>query len=144
MKKEALFAIFLGIAFGGVLGLFLISKNKELQLNANKVIAPTGTDLRSPSQNDNNFQQLDISQPNDGAIVSQDSVTIKGSTTPNSLIVIQSPVKDMVFNNDKVQFQVDFPLVLGENVIKVTTYPKNKDLNVQEKAFKVYYLQEQL
>ena len=144
MKKETVIAVFMGIFFGGLLGLFLITKNKEIQLNSNKVIAPTGTDVKSQSANDANFQPLEVSDPGDGAIVSDNSVTIKGKATQNSLIVIQSPVKDMVFKNDKPDFQVDFPLALGENVIKVVSYPQNKDFNTQEKNLRVYYLQEEL
>ncbi len=144
MKKETIFAVFLGIVFGGLLGLFLISKNKEIQLNKNKVIAPTGLNDRPLAQTDLNFQPLDISEPKDGSVLDKSSVAIKGMATKNSLIVIQSPIRDMVLKNEKQDFKVDFPLALGENIIRVVTYPENKQLNIQEKTLRVYYLQESL
>ncbi|MBI5127645.1 hypothetical protein HZA76_04290 [Candidatus Roizmanbacteria bacterium] len=144
MKKETIFAVFLGIVFGGLLGLFLISKNKEIQLNKNKVIAPTGLNDRSVPQTDLNFQPLDISEPKDSSVLDNSSVSIKGKATVNSLIVIQSPIRDMVLKNEKQDFKVDFPLALGENIIRVVIYPENKQLSIQEKSLRVYYLQESL
>ncbi len=144
MKKETIFAVFLGIVFGGLLGLFLITKNKEIQLNKNKVIAPKDINDRSAAQTNLNFQPLEISEPKDGEIVDNASITIKGKATKNSLVVIQSPVKDLVFTNDKEDFKVDFPLALGENIIRAVIYPKDKLLSIQEKSLRVYYLQESL
>lgn len=144
MKKEAVFAIFLGISFGAVLGFFLISKNKEIQINKNKTIAPTGIDSKNSNQSEINFQALEISEPNDSSITDKNSVTIKGKVTKDSLIVIQSPIRDLVQKNEKEEFQLDFPLVLGENVIKIVAYPNNKQLDIQEKEIKVYYLKEEL
>lgn len=144
MKKETIIAVLLGVLFGAVLGLFLITKNKEIQLSKNKVIAPTGTENRSQAENNINFQPLQISEPQDGQILDKNSVSIKGKTTKNSLIVIQSPIKDMVFKNEKETFTVDFPLALGENAIRIVVYPQDKQLGNQEKDLKVYYLEENL
>ncbi len=60
------------------------------------------------------------------------------------LIIIQSPVKDTVVKNENEQFTVRFPLVLGENIIKVTAYGKDKQTRPQEKDLHIYYLDEQL
>jgi hypothetical protein len=35
------------------------------------------------------------------------------------------------------------PLALGENTIHITVYPNDKQSGVQEKALKIYYLEEQ-
>jgi len=144
MKKETLIAIFLGIFFGAVLGFFLILKNKEIQINKNKAIAPTGVETKSLKQTEINFQALEVSEPNDSSITDKNSVFLKGKVTKNSLILIQSPIKDIVFRNEKEEFQIEFPLALGENVIKIVAYPKDKQLNIQEKELKVYYLKEEL
>lgn len=144
MKKETTIAVILGVAFGTLLGLYLITKNKEMQLSKNKVIAPTGIENKAPSPGQINFQLLEISAPQDGEILETNSVTIKGKITKNSLIVIQSPIKESVFNNNKEDFSINFPLALGENVIKIVAYPKDRQLSVQEKSLRVYYLKETL
>lgn len=144
MKKETIIAIFLGITFGGILGFFLITKNKEIQINKNKGIAPTGTDTKNPNQNKVNFQALEITEPNDSSITDKNSITIKGRVTKNSLIVVQTPIRETVFKNDKEDFKIDLPLALGENVIKIVAYPQDKQLNIQEKNLNIYYLKEEI
>lgn len=145
MKKETIIAVFLGISFGAILGFFLISKNKEIQINKNKAIAPTGgVNIQNTNKDAVNFQALEISEPNDSSIVSSNSISIKGKVTRNSLIVVQSPIKDVVYKNDKEDFKMDFPLALGENVIKIVAYPQDKQLNIQEKNLNIYYLKEEL
>lgn len=144
MKKETFIAIFLGVLFGGVLGFILIYKNKEIQINKNKTIAPTEKVIKNSKKIEVNFQALKISEPNDFSITDKNSIFLKGKVTKNSLIVIQSPIKDIVYRNEKEDFQIDFPLALGENVIKIVVYPEDKQLNIQEKDLRVYYLKEEI
>ena len=144
MRKETIIAVILGIGFGSVLALFLIAKNKEIQLNKNKVIAPTGLNTQSTIKDNVVATSLSIAEPADGAIFDKNSVAIKGKVTKGSLIVIQSPIKDVAFTNEKEDFSVDFPLALGENVIKLVVYPTDKQLRSQEKDLRVYYLEEAL
>ncbi len=144
MKKETILAVFLGIAFGGILGFFLITKNKEIQINRNKAIAPTGIDTRNPNKNKVNFQALEVIEPNDSSITDKNLVVIKGKVTKNSLIVVQTPIKELVFKNDKEDFKIELPLALGENVIKIVAYPQDKQLNIQEKNLNIYYLKEEI
>lgn len=144
MKKEPFLAIFLGVLFGGILGFILIYKDKEFQINKNKAIAPTEKVIKNSKKTEVNFQALEISEPNDFSITDKNSILLKGKVTKNSLIVIQSPIKDIVYRNEKEDFQIDFPLTLGENVIKIVVYPKDKQLNIQEKNLRVYYLKEEI
>ncbi|PIQ72898.1 hypothetical protein COY13_04500 [Candidatus Roizmanbacteria bacterium CG_4_10_14_0_2_um_filter_36_35] len=144
MKKETIIAVFLGIAFGGILAFFLIVKNKEIQLNKNKVIAPTGANTQSAVKTNISVTTLEVTEPNDGSIFDKNSVTIKGKVSKDSLIVLQSPIKDLVFKNEKEDFSIDFPLALGENVIKLVVYPSDKQSRTQEKDLKIYYLREEL
>ena len=144
MKKETIIAVFLGIAFGGILAFFLIVKNKEFQLNKNKVIAPTGTMTQTSVKETINIVPLEITEPNENSVVNKNSVRIKGKVTKGSLIIIESPINDMVFKNEKEDFSVDFPLALGENAIKFVVYPSDKQVRAQEKDLKIYYLNEEL
>ncbi len=59
-------------------------------------------------------------------------------------MVIQSPIKNLVFKAEKDQFSVNFPLALGENIIRITIYPQDKKIPQQEKELRVYYLKEEL
>lgn len=144
MKKETIIAIILGIAFGGLVAYFLIVKNKEFQLNKTKVIAPTGTISNTAIKETVSIVPLEIDQPISDMIVAENSISIKGRVTKDSLIVIESPIAERVFTNQKEDFSIDFPLVLGENAIKLVVYPNDKQVRTQEKDLKVYYLKEEL
>lgn len=142
MKKETIIAVVFGIALGGVLGFFLINKNKEIQLVNNKVIAPTNITGKPISTSP--IQNLEVSSPEDGIVVDKATVKITGKTEANSLIIIQTPINDISLDTKKADFSLDLPLALGENVIKIVTYPSDKNQNSQEKDLKVYYLDSQL
>lgn len=144
MKKETITAIVFGIILGGILAVILIVKNRDSQLNKNKSIAPKEKVNQSSMVGNLNLKPLEITEPGDRSIVNKSTITIKANTIKNSLVVIQSPIKDMVFQTEKDQFSVDFPLAYGENVIKVAIYPKDKQVRAQEKELRIYYLDEQL
>jgi hypothetical protein len=138
MKKEAIIAIVFGIVLGSIVAVFLILKNKERLLEKSKTITPLEKNQTSQAKN-GGLQLLEITMPGDRDVVYKGTITIKGSFTKNSLIIIQSPIKDLVMKNDRGQFSVDFPLALGENVIRVGAYPQDKQLRSQEKEFRIYY-----
>ena len=50
----------------------------------------------------------------------------------------------MTFLTIKSDFKISFPLALGENVIKIVAYPKNKTFRPQEKDLKIYYIDSEL
>lgn len=145
MKKETFIAVFLGIFFGGFLGFFLINKNKEININKNKALAPTSIINQKTTKSDLvNYIPLDIKEPSDYFITDKDNIDIIGKATKDSLIVIQSPVKDIVYKNTKENFKINIPLALGENVVKIVDYPKDKTLDSQEKTLRIYYLKIEL
>lgn len=137
-------AIVFGIVLGGVVAFVLIIQSKEQQLAKNKSIKPTDNTIQSSNAVNVNFQPLEITDPPENGIVYKNTVTIKGVFTKNSLIIIQSPIKDVAFKNVNGQFSVDFPLALGENVIRISAYPQDKQLREQEKETNVYYFEQQL
>ncbi len=137
-------AVVFGIILGGILAVILIAKNRDSKLAQNKTLAPTEKTAQSSPAANLNLKPLKILQPDDRSIVNKNTVTIKVSTIKDSLVVIQSPIKDIVDKADNDQYSVDFPLVYGENVIRVAVYPKDKQLRSQEKELRIYYLDEQL
>ncbi|PIP63232.1 hypothetical protein CO165_04300 [Candidatus Roizmanbacteria bacterium CG_4_9_14_3_um_filter_33_18] len=144
MKKETIIAIFLGLLFGGVVAVFISLKSKDIELSTNKVIAPSKEKILSPNLTGTEIQTLELSEPVNNAIFEKDIIRFKGTAAKNSLIIIQSPIKDLVVKNIQGKFNLEFPLALGENSIKIVVYPKEKQFKPQEKFIKVYYIDSEL
>jgi len=144
MKKETIIAIFLGLLFGGVVAVFISLKSKDIELSTNKVIAPSKEKILSPNLTGTEIQTLELSEPVNNAIFEKDIIRFKGTAAKNSLIIIQSPIKYLVVKNIQGKFNLEFPLALGENSIKIVVYPKEKQFKPQEKFIKVYYIDSEL
>ena len=144
MKKETGIAIFLGILLGGLIAIFLVSKNSDTKLEKNKAIAPT-VSLEKEVKNEViepiNFELI---EPMDKQIVTSNSINIKVKVQKNSLVVIQSPVGEKIMKATNTTVSTSFPLALGENSIKIVAYPSDKNSRLQEKQLQVYYLDSQL
>ena len=144
MKKETIIAIFLGLLFGGIVAVFISFKSKEIELSKNKVIAPSKENVLSPNLTGTEIQSLELSEPANNVIFDKDIIRFKGTAAKDSLIIIQSPIKDLTFKNIQEKFDLEFPLALGENSIKIVVYPKEKQFRPQEKFIKVYYIDSEL
>jgi len=138
MKKETTIAIFFGIFFGAIVAVFLIVKNKNSKFNM-KTLSPART-VTPSVKNVASGKILEVSSPEDGSISSTNSVSIKGKTEKGALLVIQSPIKDLIVVAEKDDFSIQFPLALGENNIVITSYEKGTQVKTQVKDLKVYYL----
>ena len=143
MKKETMVAIFLGLLFGGVVAVFISFKSKDIELAKNKVIAPP-PDKVSPDLIGIKLRPLELTEPADRAIVENNTIRLKGTAAKDSLIVVQSPIKDLIISNKQEKFDLEFPLALGENSIKIVVYPKEKQFRPQEKFIKVYFIDSEL
>jgi len=140
MNRETGIAVIFGIGLGALVGIIIflnvgtgtvtkvipVAKNEKVQIEkpSSKVIEKEGI--------------LKLKTPEDKIVVDAKEITVSGSTTPKSLIIIQSPVSRVILKNDKEEFNSSFPLAVGENNITVSTY---KDSNTpQEKSVSVYYI----
>ncbi|OGK17284.1 hypothetical protein A2774_03710 [Candidatus Roizmanbacteria bacterium RIFCSPHIGHO2_01_FULL_39_12c] len=144
MKKETVIAIVLGVIIGMLIAVVILVKNREYQLTKTKTISHNPNQNNRPRNSLAKIQPLEISEPKDQAVFDSYTIKIKGKAAKDSLIIIQSPVKDLIFTNEKEEFSVQFPLSLGENVIKVTTHAKNSLVRSQEKELRIYNLNEEL
>ncbi|NTU47110.1 hypothetical protein HGA88_05785 [Candidatus Roizmanbacteria bacterium] len=142
MKKETGIAVFLGIVVGVIVASVLVWQSRQNQLHQAKTIGNTQVATHAAAFSDT-FETLAISQPENGAIINGKTITIKGKVNKGSLIVIQSPIKNVVLKNDAEEFSTDFPLAFGENVIHLVAYPSDPQLTTQEKDLKIYNLDEQ-
>lgn len=138
MKKETIIAIAMGIGFGLIFSFLVIintQKNKNITQKTNQQkTRPVTTEQQTSSL------PIVLTEPSDGAVVGEPSVTLKGMTDKNSFIIIQTQVKDSSFTTKTEKFEYSVPLTLGENVIHVSAYPKGAIGKVQEKELRVYYL----
>jgi hypothetical protein len=144
MKKETSIAIIFGIVMGGILAVFILTKNKATRLEKTKTIAPSITITPKTAVNNTTTQPLELTQPQDNSVVYKNSVTLSGKAPTGAVIMIQSPIKDSIVKNDKDQFNIDFPLAFGENTITFTVYSKDTTFKIQQKTLRIYYLDEQL
>lgn len=147
MKKESLVAVIFGLLFGSLFYLILISTNffKTGPKNLNKELANKNIQL-SPSpvkKIENVTQTLIIDQPKNQLVVNKNLITIKGKAPKKSLIIIQSPSSEKVFENQKESFEVDFPLSYGANQIVIFSYLKGVQIPLLKKLT-IYYLENKL
>jgi len=145
MKKETFLAIILGVVFGFIFALLILGKifQNHLSEKTKSSLPP----IKKPSvlpQKTISLISLNILKPKNFLVVEDEEITIEGEAETDSLIVIQSPIKDLVFQNKKEKFKINFPLGVGENVIKIVVYPKNKNLRTQEKTLYIYYLPKEI
>lgn len=143
MKKETLIAVIFGILLGLILAVGILTKTKERELEKSKPLNNSLSLSPTLSPEAVAFQNLEISEPSENIIVNKKSVSIKGKANKDSLVIIQSPIKDMVLKQEKSDFSIEFPLAFGENIIKINVYPKDRQLRSQEKELRVYYFDEQ-
>ncbi len=142
MKKETLFAIILGIGAGVGVAFFVITQTHQNQIKNTNTITPINTTPSVQIKNTES-QNLEVSEPQIGILTNKKTVTIKGKATKDSLLVVQSPIKQVAQKLDADSFTVaDFPLALGENVILVTVYPKGSPTTSHEKELRIYYMEE--
>ena len=146
MKKETSIAIIFGLILGGIVAFFIIFQNRNQQMQQSKAIGVvttiTPTILPQKTNNDTNMT-VTVDEPTDNHIVTKNSVTIKGKAPKNSLVVIESPIKDLSFTTTTDSYSTSFPLALGENAISVSAYVKTQKQRIMQKLIKVYYLNEE-
>lgn len=142
MKKEVVIAIFFGIVLG--LSVALVTVSKIRQEGGKNIKMPATTSVsKKVTRSASSTQTFEIQEPNDKIITSKNTILIKGKTEKSSLIVVQSPTRDLALQNKNDDFSFSFPLSLGENVISITSYPKNTSSRSQSKTLTVYYFNEQ-
>ena len=138
MKKETSIAVGMGIVFGLVFSFLVIANTQKNQSVSQKT--PTQKTRPVTTEQQTIMQPITITEPNDGAILTDASVTIKGKTDKNSFVIVQTQVKDYSFTTKLETFEYSIPLTLGENVIHINAYPKGANGRIQEKELHVYYL----
>ena len=136
MIKELFLAIALGAILGfGVTGAFFaLNKNKISNDQSSLNISPTptitniqlSTQVTPTPDNSQPKSSINITSPENNIVVSNSKISIKGNSTPNSLIVISTPSQTFNGKTDTNGiFSIDIELDSGINLIKIDNIDSN-------------------
>ncbi|OGK14359.1 hypothetical protein A3H80_01765 [Candidatus Roizmanbacteria bacterium RIFCSPLOWO2_02_FULL_37_19] len=136
MKKETLIAVILGIIAGIAIAVFIIKNSRDSSNKSADIIleqlTPTITiDTKKT-------EPLLIEEPDDGFVTEEESVTIKGTSQVNALIVLQTPQGEQILKTKNNSFTFDVDLLPGENKMKITSYSGK---NIDARSLTVYSIQ---
>lgn len=135
MRKEVLVAIFIGIVLGTVVAFGIWRANFYLspkQVNKTEQIPTPEVQQVAISSG------LVITQPEENSVISTESVVVKGSTNPNSTIVITSNSDGTIVDaGSDGSFEQEINLEGGPNQIDITSY--DKDGNEDNKTITLVY-----
>jgi hypothetical protein len=142
MKRETLIASILGISLGAVVAggiLFrLAGQGEDKNVIANQENSITPTVIVEESED----YEFRVEAPENDIVVNEETTTIRGTATAESLVTIQSPTDQQIFTATEEPFEVSFPLSIGENVIVISFYPPNVSNVYEEKELHIYYMPE--
>ncbi|MGI6278541.1 MAG: hypothetical protein ACOYJ8_01870 [Patescibacteria group bacterium] len=137
MRKEVGIAIILGFALGLLIvgGIWWTGqKNQETASSPDqeKVERTDPADSEAPLEESSASEEssvfVDVSAPEEGAIVDQDEVLVTGQTLPEAVVVIIYPEGEtIVLADEDGNFKGTALLVGGANEIKVTAYDYQGD-----------------
>ncbi|MDO8503423.1 MAG: Ig-like domain-containing protein [bacterium] len=135
MRKEVLVAVFIGAVLGLAIAFGIWRANQAFSPKE-KIATETGA--LTPQEEEITEGQLVIAQPQNGALVSQDKITVKGSAQPGSMIVILTNSGEAVTTALlSGNFEQEVELAGGANQISVIAY--DKDGNQSQKTVVIVY-----
>lgn len=134
MKKETIIAIILGVGTGIIIAILIIintQKNSTSTDNSYQSTTITPEITFTPKKT----EPLLITSPRDGSSTTSSTVQIKGKAPKGSTIIFQSASEELAIKTKSPEWSVNFPLSLGENMIKVVQY---LDKTSDTRQFKIY------
>ena len=124
MRKEIIIAIFIGLAFGAVIA-FGVRTARESLANRPKTISESSS---TTTQTTENNQTILITTPEPNEIVSEKELNVIGTTTPKSLISVQTTTGEAVVMADEAgAFNAVIQLESGINPINITSFSPEGD-----------------
>ncbi|MDD4135514.1 MAG: hypothetical protein PHN66_00400 [Candidatus Shapirobacteria bacterium] len=138
MIKEYFIAITLGtiLGFSTTSAFFIFNKNNTKSNIAEISPIPTDTQMStqvSVTPISEKKSPIEITSPEDKAVVSTSKTNIKGSTKPNSLIIISTPSKTFSNkSNSNGVFDIKIELDSGINLIKISSIDQDDNQDETE------------
>lgn len=140
MRKEVLVAIILGVGLGAIVAFGVWRANSILSPKVKQAMQTPINNASNTNQpsNGNSVSDLILTQPEDNLVVSKDKLTIKGSASPNSTVVIISSEDQIITEsqNDGT-FEEEVLLASGLNEVQVLSYDDKG--NESKKSLNVVY-----
>src|SRR3989304_9895283 len=102
MKKEIIVAIVFGVLLGLIVAVVMVVRVRQFG-GENKLPGQNQVNPKVTAKN-SQLQPLEITTPANDTITDTNKITIKGKALKNSLIVVESPINDLTFKNDKEDF----------------------------------------
>lgn len=124
VKKEGIIAIVIGLVIGLVImGGILRAKTVITNISSSDSESKTSSSNTSNNQSKDDELFLEITTPKDNSVLSQNSLTLKGTTNPRTYIAIVAEKSEhLIVPNDIGQFSEEIDLISGANTIKITVY----------------------
>ncbi len=134
MKKEILFAIFIGLSLGLLItyGIYRAQKSEE-----NLAVQTTDTIASLEASDEATLSEQDITlfSPEDESVQDEPSVTIAGSTTPESFVIIFVENESFISSADEGgNFALETELTKGSNVIRVHSLTEDGEKDILERT----------
>lgn len=137
MRKEIIFAIIAGAVFGLIIAVGF--------WRARSVIKPEQNDTQITTDDGSNQQinhgvlDLALTLPENESVVTERSVTISGSTLPNTLVVVSTETEDVITASDSEgNFSVGSSAISGVNEVVIVTADPNSQNSVEKRIAYVY------
>lgn len=131
MKKEIIFAIFLGLSLGLIItyGVYRARTTLQKPVTTAPTATPTATPLASAQSS------LSITSPDDEIIIDQNQIAVAGTTNPNSFVVIiYNNQEKITTSDDSGNFSIQLNLETGSNVIQIHALDEDGNSTVEERT----------
>jgi hypothetical protein len=138
MIKELSLAVIFGLLIGfGLTGTFFyVKQSAQRPKPGPNIVVPspapetTGNPKLSPTSSPSSTPNLEITSPQNNDIISTGKTTLKGLSSPNSLIVITTPLKNYQLSADSQgEFSQSIDLEAGLNAVNITSINQNDQEN---------------
>ena len=128
MKKDFIIALGLGFGIGLIIAVSVIYAPQILSfrpslsfLNKNNKTASEKLITISPTSSQT--KGLEIQSPKSDSIITEDSVEIKGTADPKSIVVISTKEEEKIATaSNNGNFSIKIDLQEGQNLIYITSY----------------------
>jgi len=125
MRKEVVLAVIIGVILGGVIlyGINLANQSASSNTPATKT-ADNETVAPTPSNSGNSITFI---TPEDHAVITDNQISLKGTTEPNANLAIITESDDILATADaNGNFSTPINLLSGANTISVTSVDANQ------------------
>lgn len=122
MRKEVILAVIIGVILGGVILYGINLANNSVNSNPNKTETEENNPKAPQTTSKKPASQITIDFPQDNSVITENTLTLKGSAKPNSTIAIITESDDIIVTADSEgNFFSPINLIVGENNLAVTS-----------------------